>query len=112
MHIKRMGQLFCCAVFIAISTASFGADSRKQNILFIVGDDMGYSDVAFQGCKDIPTPNLDSLAKSGVQFTSGYVSAPYCSPTRAGLLTGRYQEKFGHEFNPTTKETGLPLTET
>jgi arylsulfatase A-like enzyme len=106
-----MGQLFFCAVFIAISTASFGADSRKPNILFIVGDDMGYSDVAFQGCKDIPTPNLDSLAKSGVRFTSGYVSAPYCSPTRAGLLTGRYQEKFGHEFNPTTKETGLPLTE-
>jgi len=88
------------------------AESKKPNILFIVGDDMGYADVGFHGCKDIPTPNLDAFAKSGVRFTSGYVSAPYCSPTRAGLLTGRYQEKFGHEFNPTTKETGLPLTET
>jgi arylsulfatase A-like enzyme len=88
------------------------AGSKKPNILFIVGDDMGYADVGFHGCKDIPTPNLDAFGKSGVRFTSGYVSAPYCSPTRAGLLTGRYQEKFGHEFNPTTKETGLPLTET
>src|SRR6476620_9062187 len=84
---------------------------RNPNILFIVGDDMGYADVGFHGCKDIPTPNLDSLAKSGVQFTSGYVSAPYCSPCRAGLLTGRYQQKFGHEFNPTLPGTGLPLTE-
>jgi arylsulfatase A-like enzyme len=73
---------------------------------------MGYADVGFHGCKDTPTPNLDSLAKSGVRFTSGYVSAPYCSPSRAGLLTGRYQQKFGHEFNPTTRDTGLPLTET
>ncbi len=72
---------------------------------------MGYADVGFHGCKDIPTPNLDALARSGVNFTSGYVSAPYCSPTRAGLLTGRYQQKFGHEFNPTSRETGLPLTE-
>src|SRR5437016_4580003 len=61
---------------------------------------MGYADVGFHGCKDIPTPNLDALARSGVNFTSGYVSAPYCSPTRAGLLTGRYQQRFGHEFNP------------
>ncbi len=50
----------------------------KPNILFIVGDDMGYADVGFHGCKDIPTPNLDALAASGVRFTSGYVSGPYC----------------------------------
>ncbi|MEI7900576.1 MAG: sulfatase-like hydrolase/transferase [bacterium] len=83
----------------------------KPNILFIVGDDMGYADVGFHGCKDIPTPNLDALAASGVRFTSGYVSGPYCSPTRAGLMTGRYQQRFGHEFNPGGSE-GLPLTET
>ena len=57
----------------------------RPNILLIVGDDMGYADVGFHGCKDIPTPNLDSLAASGVRFTNGYVSGPYCSPTRAGL---------------------------
>src|SRR5258706_5103834 len=92
------------------------ADSaRKPNILFIVGDDMGFADVGFNGCKDIPTPNLDALAKSGVRFTNGYVSGPYCSPTRAGLMTGRYQQRFGHEFNPGPTPDpgfGLPLTET
>lgn len=84
---------------------------RKPNILIIVGDDMGYADVGFHGCKDIPTPSLDALASSGAKFTSGYVSGPYCSPTRAGLLTGRYQNRFGHEFNPTGMQ-GLPVGET
>jgi arylsulfatase A-like enzyme len=68
--------------------------------------------VGIHGCKDIPTPNLDALAAAGVQFTSGYVSGPYCSPTRAGLLTGRYQTRFGHEFNSGGAGGGLPLTET
>ena len=84
----------------------------KPNILVIVGDDMGFGDVGFHGCKDIPTPNLDALAASGVRFTNGYASAPYCSPARAGLLTGRYQQRFGHEFNPTGAIGGLPVTET
>ena len=58
-----------------------------------------------------------ALAASGVRFTNGYVSGPYCSPTRAGLLTGRYQQRFGHEFNPgpaadASPDFGLPLTET
>lgn len=73
---------------------------------------MGYADVGFHGCKDIPTPHLDALARSGMRFTSGYVSGPYCSPSRAGLLTGRYQQRFGHEFNPgTSGEQGMPVTE-
>lgn len=86
------------------------ANAEKPNILVIVGDDMGYADVGFHGCKDIPTPHLDSLAASGVRFTNGYVTGPYCSPTRAGLLTGRQQTRFGHEFNP-SGPNGLPLTE-
>ncbi|MEJ7830289.1 MAG: sulfatase-like hydrolase/transferase, partial [Segetibacter sp.] len=65
----------------------------------------------FHGCKDIPTPNLDALAASGVRFTDGYVTGPYCSPTRAGLLTGRYQQRFGHEYNA-DGPNGLPVTET
>ncbi len=87
-------------------------------MLVIVADDLGYADPGFQGGKDIPTPHLDALAKSGTRFTAGYVSGPYCSPTRAGLLTGRYQQRFGHEFNPggqtegTRDDIGLPLTET
>jgi arylsulfatase A-like enzyme len=103
--------VFASALHCAQLVANAG-DSRKPNILFIVGDDMGYADVGFHGCKDIPTPNLDALAKTGVNFTSGYVSAPYCSPSRAGLLTGRYQQKFGHEFNPSKPGTGMPVTET
>jgi arylsulfatase A-like enzyme len=84
---------------------------RRPNVLVIVGDDMGYADVGYHGCQDIPTPNLDALAASGIRFTNGYVSGPYCSPTRAGLMTGRYQQRFGHEFNPGAKQ-GLPTNET
>jgi arylsulfatase A-like enzyme len=96
---------------LACASATGVNAATKPNILVIVGDDMGYADVGFHGCKDIPTPNLDALAASGVRFTSGYVSGPYCSPTRAGLATGRYQERFGHEFNPGGSQ-GLPVTET
>ncbi|MCS6850227.1 MAG: sulfatase [Gemmataceae bacterium] len=87
---------------------------RKPNIIVILADDLGYADVGFHGCKDIPTPNLDALAASGVRCTNGYVSGPYCSPTRAGLLTGRYQNRFGHEFNPGAQDDtiGLPVSET
>jgi arylsulfatase A-like enzyme len=90
------------------------AQARKPNILVIVGDDMGYADIGVHGCKDIPTPHIDSIAKGGIRCTSGYVSGPYCSPTRAGLLTGRYQTRYGHEFNPGPKtgdDAGLPLSE-
>jgi arylsulfatase A-like enzyme len=106
----------------ALALVSFGLLAlqslaiAKPNILIIVGDDMGYADVGVQGCQDIPTPHIDSIAKNGVRCTNGYVSGPYCSPTRAGLLTGRYQQRFGHEFNPGPPpegpDVGLPLTET
>lgn len=69
------------------------------NIVVIVVDDMGYADIGVHGCKDVPTPYIDALAAGGIHFTDAYVSGPYCSPTRAGLLTG-YQQRFGHEFNP------------
>lgn len=89
---------------------------KRPNIVILLADDLGYADVGFHGAKDIPTPNIDSLAAQGVRFTSGYVSGPYCSPTRAGLLTGRYQTRFGHEFNGPAiyngKPVGLPLSET
>ncbi|MBN1509046.1 MAG: sulfatase [Sedimentisphaerales bacterium] len=98
-------------MLLTLQVCSAGlAGPARPNILFIVADDMGYADAGFHGCKDIPTPNLDALAASGVRFTSGYVSGPYCSPTRAGLMTGRYQTRFGHEFNP-GGTSGLPLTE-
>lgn len=97
-----------------VSALAFAAD-RKPNILVIVSDDQGYADVGFNGGKAVPTPYLDALAASGVRCTSGYVSHPFCSPTRAGLLTGRYQQRFGHEnnpaYDPADAVAGLPLTE-
>jgi len=86
--------------------------AEKPNILVIVADDLGYADIGVHGGKAVPTPNIDALATSGVRCTNGYVSCPYCSPTRAGFLTGRYQTRFGHEFNPHVGDEaklGLPL---
>lgn len=71
----------------------------KPNIVFILSDDAGYADFGFQGSKDFETPHLDALAKSGVKFTQAYVSAAVCGPSRAGFLTGMYQQKFGFEEN-------------
>lgn len=93
------------------------AADKKPNLVLIVGDDLGYGDLGCYGGTDVPTPNLDSIAKNGVRFTDGYVSCPVCSPTRAGLMTGRYQQRFGHELNPgpaaeAADNFGLPLTET
>lgn len=104
-------SLVLLGTFSSLGESIAQVDSRPPNILLIVGDDMGYADVGFHGCTDIPTPHLDSLARSGVICSQGYVSGPYCSPTRAGLLTGRYQQRFGHEFNPSGPEQGLPITQ-
>ena len=102
-------------IFALYAAGCFGQSAvvaAKPNILIIVGNGMGYADIGVHACKDIPTPAIDALAASGVRFTSGYVSGPYCSPTRAGLQTGRYQTRFGHEVNPAGASGGLPLTET
>ncbi|KXX70911.1 sulfatase [Flammeovirga sp. SJP92] len=87
---------------------------EKTNVIIIISDDQGWGDVGFNG-SDIPTPNLDALAKDGISFSQGYASHPYCSPSRAGLLSGRYQQRFGHENNmpyvDPTDDDGLPLDE-
>lgn len=117
-HGFRFFVLVCAALLGGTAQPLFAQSPqtpRKPNVIVIVGDDMGYADIGVHGCKDIPTPHIDALAKNGVRFTNGYVSGPYCSPTRAGLLTGRYQTRFGHEFNPgpvAAAQFGLPLTET
>ena len=86
--------------------------SRAPNVVVILADDLGYADVGFQGLRDFATPNIDALAAAGIRFTNGYVSHPYCSPSRAGLLTGRYQHRFGHVHNPKFRAgEGLPLSE-
>ncbi len=93
------------AVCFCLLGQMFAAET-KPNILVIVGDDMGYADIGVHGCRDIPTPQIDALAAAGVNCTNGYVSCPYCAPTRAGLLTGRYQTRFGFEFNPSGPKNG------
>lgn len=90
--------------------------TNRPNVIVILADDLGYADLGVQGCTDVPTPRIDSLAANGIRFTNGYVSCPVCSPTRAGFMTGRYQQRFGHEFNPgpvalADPKFGLPLTE-
>ncbi|MBB4078048.1 arylsulfatase A-like enzyme [Lewinella aquimaris] len=83
--------------------------------MLILVDDLGYGDVGFNGSKDIPTPQIDRLARSGVIFTDGYVSYPVCGPSRAGLITGRYQDRFGFArnplFAPNDPDMGLPVAE-
>ena len=87
------------------------AASVKPNILLLVGDDIGWGDIGCYGSTQIQTPNIDQLAKEGMRFTSGYVTAALCSPTRAALLTGRYQQRNALENNrlAETKNLGLDL---
>ena len=85
---------------LLICAAETNAEDRRPNLIVIMVDDMGYRDASCYGCIDFTTPNIDALAESGVRMTEGYVSHPYCSPSRAGLMSGRYQQRFGHEHNP------------
>lgn len=75
------------------------AGKRPPNIVLILADDLGYGDTGIYGSKSIPTPHVDALARAGARLTNAYVTAASCSPSRAGLMTGRYQQRFGFEFN-------------
>ncbi len=87
------------------------------NIIYIIADDLGYGETSVQNPDtNVPTPHIDSIAHNGVLFTDGYVSAPFCAASRAGLITGRYQTRFGFEFNPIgarneDPDAGLPPKE-
>ena len=98
MNGGHIGRRLATLAWSTVVTATVLADDRP-NIVLIVADDLGYPDICAYGCTDGQTPNIDSIAAHGVKFTDGYVSAPICSPSRAGMLTGRYQQRFGHEFN-------------
>tara|TARA_B100000809_G_scaffold193813_1_gene192885 strand:- start:38195 stop:39532 length:1338 start_codon:yes stop_codon:yes gene_type:complete len=89
--------------------------NTQPNLILILADDLVYKDVGFNGCLNIPTPNIDKIASQGVKFTNAYVSYPVCGPSRAGLITGRYQDRFGFGrnplFAPNDPNMGLPLSE-
>ena len=102
---------------IGSSVSLLAQESPRPNIILLIADDLGYGEVGAQGFSDdIPTPHLDALAARGVRFTNGYVTSAYCSTSRAGLLTGRYQNRFGYDFNPVGADNedprvGLPTNE-
>ena len=101
------------ALLLAHVAEMHAADAPKPaaqpNILLIYSDDHGWADLGMQGVDDdIRTPHLDQLARDGVRFTRGYVTAPQCVPSRAGVITGRYQQRFGVEDN---NKGPLPLSE-
>ena len=81
------------------------------NILIVLVDDGGFADFGFQGSTDLSTPNIDRLAAGGVAFTDAHVTATVCSPSRAALLTGRYQQRFGYESNSPPRDQGLEVSE-
>ncbi|MDA0282706.1 MAG: sulfatase [Planctomycetota bacterium] len=96
-----LGCLCLAGIAVCFSRQSFSAESvRHPNIVVLFADDLGYGELGCQGNPQIATPNIDSIANDGVRFTNGYVTAPFCSASRAGLMTGRYQTRFGYEFNP------------
>src|SRR5688500_8601290 len=111
----RVGVAALVCVGLSTMPLLAARPAGKPNLIVLLADDEGYGELGCQGNNEIPTPNIDSIAKAGIRFTSGYVSGPYCSPTRAGLMTGRYQTRFGHEFNgggPAARSKfSLPLSE-
>lgn len=101
-HIKKAGEV---------------RSLQKPNIILILADDLGYADLGCQGSKDLKTPSIDQLAAEGLRATAGYITAPQCSPSRCGILTGRYQQRFGFENNipddieKQVSSFGLPTSE-
>jgi arylsulfatase A-like enzyme len=100
--------------FLLVATVSIV--SAKPNIVVLYSDDAGYADFGFQpNCaedmKEL-TPNIDRIARKGARFSNAYMAGSVCSPSRAGLMTGRYQQRFGYDNNlPPGFQSGLELKE-
>ena len=112
---KKAFLIFSILLFSTYAFAQKRPATDRPNIIIILTDDQGYADVGFNGSKDIPTPGIDRIASKGVVFEAGYVSFAVCGPSRAGLITGRYQDRFGFSRNPLLApkdpNMGLPLSE-
>lgn len=119
MNRNRLWLISAVWVGVGLAMSSSGVSANDPpNIVVLFSDDAGYADFGFQpnvrdDYRDL-TPRIDSIAKAGCRFTNAYMSASVCSPSRAGLMTGRYQQRFGHDNNipPGYMKGGLPLTET
>jgi arylsulfatase A len=110
-HLDRRTLLKLAAAGLA--APALAAPRRQPNIIIILADDMGYGDLSVQGSRLIRTPHLDQLAREGVRLTDFYASANVCTPSRAGLLTGRYPIRTGlaHEVIQANDKNGLPTSE-
>ena len=108
---KHLTYFFLLLGMISCSTN----EEKPPNVIVIISDDQGYADVGFHGSEEIFTPNIDRIANNGVIFSEGYVSYAVCSPSRAGLITGKYQNRFGYTRNillaPKDSLMGLPISE-
>ncbi len=97
------------AFLAAAATKARAVPTQHLNIVFILTDDLGLADLACYGAKDVRTPAIDRLAAQGVRFTQCYSNGPLCSPTRAALITGRYQQRVGIEYAWTPRDNGKGL---
>ena len=107
--------LLALAVVPLVAAKAQVASAQRPNVVLIITDDVGYGDLGSYGAPDIRTPNIDSLARDGVRLTDFYANGATCTPTRAGLISGRYQQRYGIEAaarrsGPTDAERGLPAT--
>lgn len=117
MIILKKYSAITCSIIAISSLAACSSNSgekiilKKPNLIVLLIDDAGYADFGFMGSKDLKTPNIDKLAAGGVIFTDAHVSATVCGPSRAGIMTGRYQQRFGFECNPSSDFCGVDLKE-
>lgn len=121
-----MKTIFVLLIALVIASSSCTTKTSKQkpesrddsrpNILVVLCDDLGYADVGFNGSTDIRTPNLDKLASNGMVFSSAYNTHPFCGPSRASLMTGRYSQNIGTPYNlhdtGIRTDDGVPVSET
>jgi len=121
MRIRSLIRLVVIAVLVASTSSLVAAQGTaragaRPNVVLVLMDDLGYGDIGSYGVKDARTPNLDRLAREGVRLTDAYANGANCSPTRAGLISGQYQQRWGIEWplgaDPGDSARGLPATGT
>ncbi len=117
VNLLPLAAISAAALPVGCAQQGETASTERPNVIVVLCDDLGSADVGFGGCHDIPTPNIDRIAYEGVSFTNAYISAPYSGPSRCGLNTGRYQQRFGGEENmeehtvAVENHFGVPRTE-
>jgi arylsulfatase A-like enzyme len=114
MNLHPLAFALTLALLGGPGAAADSGNGRRPNVVIVLVDDMGWADLGCYGSKDIRTPHVDRLAARGVRLTSFYSNGPVCTPTRAALMTGRWQQRVGLEWAiyPGQKEPGLPASET